>query len=455
MSQQNIIPKGPKGYPYLGSLLNFASPNRLAWLSDLKDKHGDVFKFTLLQEEYYLINHPDYVKEIMTSKMAQYSKDTGGFHTIKKVLGESVFTSMGDVWKRKRALAQPQFHKKKINNLSSIMTDTTEEMLERWEKKYQAKQAIDIKIEMMEITLGVVTKALFSTGLSKEEFQTVVDVFTPILLETNRRALYPFKFMRYFKPKQNQAYKDNIDTLDQIIFGIIEKRKTSSEEYTDLLQMFMDAKEEGTGEPLTDVELRDEIMTVFIAGHETTANALSWLWIVLAQQPAIRIKVEQEVAEVLGDRIPQVMDFPKLTYTLNVFKEILRLYPPVPMIPRKVEKDDHLGPFFIKANGTVFISPYFLHRHPDFWENPEEFDPSRFEKNTEKRQHPFAYLPFGGGPRICVGINFAYMEAVFIIAMVVQRFRLALPPNNKDIEAVFELTYRPKGEVNMHLIHRV
>lgn len=451
MNQSNIIPKGPKGYPYFGSLFNFSAPNRLDWLADLNDKYGDVFKFKLLGQEFYLINHPDYVKEILTTKMHQYSKDTGGFKTIKKVLGESVFTTSGDIWKRKRKLTQPQFHKKKINNLSTIMTKATAEMLDNWEQACKAGQSIDIKLEMMQITLGIVAKTLFSTGLNAAEFQTVADVFTPILQETTRRALFPFKFLRHVYPKRNQQYKNNIKQLDNIIYNIIEKRKNTTDVYHDLLQMLIDARDADTDEPLSDVELRDEIMTIFIAGHETTANALSWLWIILDQKPAVRAKLEQEVAAVLGDRIPSVIDFPKLTYTMNVFKETLRLYPPVPLVPRQVEQTDKLGPYVIKEKSTVVIAPYFLHRHADFWENPEEFNPNRFDMNPQTRQHPFAYLPFGGGPRICMGINFAYMEAVFIIAMITQRFRLSLPANNKIVKAAFDATLRPKGTIKLHL----
>ncbi len=447
---QVLEPQGPKGLPYVGSLWRFSASDRLDWLSGLTDEYGDVSKFRLLKEEFYLVNHPDYVRDVLTSKVKQYSKDAAGFKIIKKVIGESVFTTTGEVWKRKRTLAQPQFHKKKINNLSSIMITAIQEMLERWESNCRQKKPLDIKQEMMEITLGVVTKTLFSTGLKDDEFKTVVDVFTPILKETNNRLLYPFKFLRHFKSKVNQQYKRNIETLDRIIFGIIEKRRSGSEQFEDLLQMLINARDEGTGMPLTDVELRDEVMTIFIAGHETTANALSWLWIVLSEKPAIRAEVEREVTAVLGDRIPDVTDFPKLNYTLNVFKEVLRLYPPVPVIARRAEREDQLGPYSIKRNGTILFSPYLLHRHADFWERPEEFDPQRFEKNAQIKRHPFAYLPFGGGPRICIGINFALMEAVFIIAMVTQRFRLALPVGS-NVKPAFEITYRPKGKVHIHL----
>jgi len=201
MTEETIIPKGPKGLPYFGSTFSFASPNRLDWMASLLDKHGDVFSFKMMNRKFYMINHPDYVKEILATKMSKYSKESGGFRVLKKVLGESVFTASGDVWKRKRTLVQPQFHKKKINQLAEVMTSLTDEMLNRWEVNFEKKEPVDIKIEMMNITLGVVTRAMFGEALSDEDFQKVVDVFTPILQETNMRLLYPFKVRRYFNKK--------------------------------------------------------------------------------------------------------------------------------------------------------------------------------------------------------------------------------------------------------------
>jgi len=218
--------------------------------------------------------------------------------------------------------------------------------------------------------------------------------------------------------------------------------------------MLMDATDEETSEPLSDEELRDEVMTVFIAGHETTANAMSWLWTLLSKYPEIRTKVEAEVSEVLGNRVPEPSDFPKLSYCLKVFQETMRLYPPVPILPRKVEADDVLGNYNIKAGHSVFFSPYLLHRHPDYWENPTVFDPERFDKELSRKRHVFSYLPFGGGPRICLGNNFAMMEAVFITAMATQRFRLQVPTDAK-IEPVISLTTRPKRGVPIQLERRI
>lgn len=450
---KNISPQGPTGYPLIGNLLNLASPQRLVWLQNLTDKYGDVSKFKILKRDVYLVNHPDLVRELLVQKIDNYTKRTVAFSIVKKVLGESTFTATGDVWKRKRKLVQPSFHKKRISNLGKIMTDAIEDMLNDWELICDKNETVEMTDAMMRLTLTVVVKALFSTALSKEEVQTVADVFTPLLDETNFRASFPIRMLHKFRTKKDAAYEKNIADLDEIIFRIIRERRTSTEPHNDLLQMLMEAQDEETGELLNDEELRDEVMTVFIAGHETTANAMSWLWAILSQQPEIRKKVEEEVAEVLGERKPTAADFPNLSYLLKVFKETLRLYPPVPILPRRVEADDVLGGYEIKGGGEVFFSAYLLHRRPDFWENPETFDPNRFERVTERKQHPFAYLPFGGGPRICLGNSFAMMEAVFIVAMTTQRFRLNLV-SDKPIEPLISLTTRPKGGVKVSLERR-
>lgn len=443
-TQEKIEPKGPKGYPFIGNLFNIASNQRLDWLQSLTETYGDVTKFRLLKKDVYLVNHPDLVRDVLVKKVNNYNKKTIAFSAVRRVLGESTFTSMGDVWKRKRKLVQPSFHKTRISNLAEIMTDTIKDMLDDWEKKCEKKEKLDVADAMMRLTLSVVVRALFSTALTKQEVQTVADVFTPLLEETTIRATYPLKFLRHFRTKQNALYRKNIRELDQIIYRIIGERRTSKGTHNDLLQMLMDSKLEDTGEPLSDEELRDEVMTVFIAGHETTANAMSWLWMILSFHPEIREKVETEVDTVLGNRTPQASDFSNLPYLLKVFKETLRLYPPVPILPRNVEKDDMLGDYLIKGGGEVFFSPYLLHRLPEFWKNPEKFDPERFEREAERKQHTFAYLPFGGGPRICLGNNFAMMEAVFIIAMTVQKFRLKVL-SEKPVEPLVTLTTRPKG----------
>lgn len=450
---KGLTPDGPKGYPIIGNLLNLTREDRIDWLQGLYQTYGDVVKFKLFKREVYLINHPDLVREVLVQRQANYTKDTLSFRMVSVVLGESTFTAMGNTWQRKRKLAQPSFHKNRIANLGQIMTDAIAEMLERWEKPCDQGQVVNIADEMMRLTLKIVVKALFSTALTEKEVQTVANIFTPLLEDTNQRITVPFKILYQLPTAKNKAYQGYIDQLDAIIYRIIEGRKSSEKQYDDLLQMLMDARTEDNDEPLTDQELRDEVMTIFIAGHETTANAMSWLWYLLFENPAALNKVEQEVKEVLGDRPPRAKDFSALTYSLKVFKETLRLYPPVPMLPRHIEQDDELGGYQLKAGNDLFFGAHLLHRRPDFWEDPEKFDPNRFDKEQERKRHTFAYLPFGGGPRICLGNNFAMMEALFIMAMTVQKFKLRLVPGHQ-VKPIVSLTTRPQGGMPMLLERR-
>ena len=449
----HIKPQGPKGYPFIGSITKLASANRLNWLQSMSNSYGDVVRFKLLKRNVYFVNHPDLVKDMLTRSSSNYTKKTIGFKMVKGVLGESTFTAMGDEWRRKRLSVQPYFHRKKIANLATIMTDCIEEMLTEWETVCDEGKTLQTTDAMMQVTLKVVVKALFSTALSDEDIQTVADIFNPLLEATNRRVVLPFPFLYRVPSAKNKRYPEYIAQLDDIIYRIIKQRKTTQDKPMDLLQMLMDATDEETGLPLSDEDLRNEAMTMFIAGHETTANAMSWLWATLSQKPEIREKIEQEVDQVLGKRTPVAADFSNLPYCQKVFKETMRLYPPVPMLPRHIESDDILGNYTLKGGSDVLFSAYLLHRHPEFWDQPETFNPHRFDADAEKQQHPYAYIPFGGGPRMCLGNNFAMMEAVFILAMATQRFKLNLTPN-ANIKPLISLTTRPKYGVPVTLQRR-
>jgi cytochrome P450 len=333
------------------------------------------------------------------------------------------------------------------------MTDCIEEFLTEWESQCDRGKAIELSAEMMHLTLKVVVKALFSNTLSETDFKDITKVFKPLLEAVNARISLPVKMLYRLPLSKNKKYQGYIETLDVIIYRIIGDRRLANNKPTDLLQMLMDATDEETGLPLTDIELRNELMTMFIAGHETTANAMSWLWTILSSNSDIREKIEQEVDEVLGGRKPDASDFANLPYCLKVFKETMRLYPPVPILPRQVENDTTLGGYLIKGGSGVLFSPHLLHRHPEFWDAPEIFDPNRFDKAEERKRHTYAYLPFGGGARVCIGNNFALMEAVFIIAMTTQRFRVKLN-SDTNLEPLVGLTTKPKFALNALLDRR-
>jgi cytochrome P450 len=446
-------PNGPRGYPFIGSLPNLASSKRVDWLQSISTTYGDVVEFKLFKKNFYLVNHPDLIKEILTCDIDNYTKKTISFKFIKEVLGESTFTAMGDDWRRKRLTIQPSFRNASISNLAIIMTDCIEEFLTEWESECDRGDSVELSTAMMHLTLKVVVKALFSSTLSDTDFRDITKVFKPLLEAVNTRISFPVKMLYRLPLNKNKKYQGYIETLDVIIYRIIGDRRLATNKPKDLLQMLMDATNEETGLPLTDRELRNELMTMFIAGHETTANAMSWLWTILSNKSDIREKIEQEVDEVLGDRTPDARDFANLPYCLKVFKETMRLYPPVPILPRHVKSDTTLGGYKIKGGSGVLFSPHLLHRHPNFWDAPEIFDPNRFGKEEERKRHTYAYLPFGGGARVCIGNNFALMEAVFIIAMTTQRFRVNLD-SDTNFEPLVGLTTKPKFPLHALLQRR-
>ncbi len=455
MATPTLSPKTapqPSGWPLLGNLPQLADSSRLQWFKTLHDQYGDVVKINAAGRNLYLLNHPDYAKYVLQTNNRNYRKGLG-YNKLKPVLGKGLLTSEGDYWRRQRRLAQPAFHRQKIANFGRIMVENTAAMCTQWQTHATSGQPFDVAAEMMRLTLNVVSQALFTTALTAAELQTVGRVFPPLLHETNRRTTNPFNFLEKLPTATNRAYEEHTAAMNQIIYRIINDRRQNPAAADDLLGMFMAAADEETGETMTDEQLRDEIMTIFIAGHETTATALAWGWMILSQQPAIRAQLQAEIDQVLQGRLPTADDFASLPYTLMFFKEVLRLYPPVPLIGRTPLERDEIGGYDIEPMTTVIISPYLLHRHPDFWDNPEGFDPYRFTAEAEKTQHKFVYLPFGGGPRLCIGNNFALLEAVLILATIVPRYELNLLPA-AHVEPDISLTIRPKNGLLVQAVER-
>jgi cytochrome P450 len=292
---------------------------------------------------------------------------------------------------------------------------------------------------------------MFSASLSEKEFDAFADSFPPVLRETNRRILNPIWFLNHFLVKDSLEYERNIERLDAILFRMIEARKSSGKEYDDLLGMLMAARDEESGAGMSEKQLRDEVMTIFIAGHETTAQALCWALFLLDRRRDIRDQLEAEASGVLVDRLPTARDFMEMPYALKVFKETLRLYPPVALYVRCAIRPFDMAGYAIPAYTRFLIPPYMMHRDPAYWEQPDRFDPERFTPEAEKQRPKFVYFPFGGGPRICIGNKFAMMEAVFALAMIAQRFRVE-PVAPEKVRVDFTLTLRPKGGLPARIV---
>jgi cytochrome P450 len=295
---------------------------------------------------------------------------------------------------------------------------------------------------MMRLTLTIVSRALFKTdvGDRAEEVASALDV---LMEQSQRRIQNPFLLPPILPTRDDRIFRESVQRLDQIVYGMIENRRHADQEDNDLLSMLIAAKDADSGEYMTDQQLRDEVITLFLAGHETTANALSWTWYLLSKFPDVERKLYQELNQVLEGRVPTLADIPALPYTRMVIDESIRLFPPAWLISRTAREDDVVDGITIPAGSIAFLSPYVTHRHPDLWENPEGFDPERFSPARSASRPDFAYFPFGGGPRLCIGNNFALMEAQLVLATMVQHFQVEIVPGH-PIELQPSITLRPR-----------
>jgi cytochrome P450 len=387
----------------------------------------------------HLLPHPDHVQRVLQARHTNYKKDMM-YERMRPLVGDGLLTSDGDFWRRQRRLAQPAFHKQRLTGFARTMSDATADLLDEWAPLARSGAPFDAAAAMMKVTLRIVGRALCSVDLGGEA-EAVGRALTVALEVTNERFQQLF-MLECLPTAQNRRFKRAVTTLDGVVNEIIEARRESGEDAGDLLSMLMAARDEETGEAMDDRQLRDEVMTMLLAGHETTANLLAWTWYLLSKNPAVARRLEEEVDRVLAGRVPTVEDLPRLDYARMVVDEVLRLYPPAWLISREAIEEDEIGGFHIPKGSIVMLSPYVTHRHPAFWENPEGFDPERHTAERVKARHRYAFFPFAGGPRQCIGNAFALMEAQIILAMVIQRYRLHLVPGH-EVAPDPSVTLRP------------
>ncbi len=422
----------------------------LGFMMQQREQAGDFIHYPLRITNAYQVTHPDLVRQILQTNNRNYNKDTIQYNTLSQITGRGLLTSDGDVWLQQRRLAQPAFHRKRLEAMATTMTDATVAMLERWETKSHAGEAIDIDEEMMQLTLEIVGKTLFNIDL-----RSGAHAITQAVLTTLDYVVYRASAMiappLWVPTPRNRKVRAALDLLDQTVYDIIAARRASGEDAGDVLSMFLQTQDEETGVTMTDAQIRDEMMTLIIAGHETVASALTWCWYLLAQHPEQREEMEAELARVLAGRVPTVADLGGLSFTSAVFDETLRLYPPAWLITRRAIEADELADAIVPARGLMILSPYVTHRHPDFWERPLAFDPTtHFLAEAAQSRPRFAYIPFGGGPRLCIGDAFALLEAKLIMGTIAQRFRLNLVPEH-PIKMDALVTLRPRHGMLMQL----
>jgi cytochrome P450 len=364
------------------------------------------------------------VRHVLQTNARNYSKRTRATEKMSFFLGKGLVTSDGDLWKRQRRIAAPAFHKQRIEGFAGSMVRATADMLDGWAG---ARGAVDVDRAMMALTMRIASETLLGRDLSGEA-DAVGEALAFLTINTNRRITRILDLPLAVPTPENVRYRRAVKVLDDLLVGLIAARRQSPGQAHDLLGMLLDARDEETGEGMTDTQLRDEAVTIFAAGHETTSNALSWTFLLLARHPDVAARLHQEVDAVLGGRAPTVADLAALPFGKSVLQESMRLFPPAWITDRRAEGDDEICGYHVPAGTRILISPWATHRHPRYWQDPEVFDPDRFTPARSEGRPAFAYFPFGGGPRVCIGNAFAMMEAQLILALVAQRFHLELAP---------------------------
>ena len=433
-------PPGPRGHWLLGNL-----PERRKDPLDLfmrgRARYGDVVHYPMGPFRMYQVSHPDDVKRVLVDNARNYPK-TSLMQRLKPVLGEGLLLSEGDFWKRQRRLAQPAFHRERLAELAATVAPIVEPALQRWEALAERGEVFDLAAELIRLVLTLTGRMLFSTDLSASA-TAVERAVSTLLEEMNLQVLRALPLPDFLPLPGHLRLRASIRVLDRIVLDIIGQRHAHPHVENDVLSLLMEARDADNGEGMSDRQLRDEVMTLLLAGHETTANALAWTFYLLQRHPEVEARLAQELDTVLGDRVPTFQDLPRLPYTARVFDEALRLYPPAWLISRLALAEDVLGGYPIPAGSIVVILPYVIHRHPDLWTDPERFDPDRFLPERAATRSRFAFLPFGAGQRMCIGSGLALLEGQLVLAMVARRLSFKAVPGHPVIPQAL-VTLRPR-----------
>ena len=435
-------PPGPKNAPIVGNLRPFRS-NPLGFLTRAAREYGDLVYFRVVRQHMYLVNHPDYVREILVANQGNFIKSRA-LQRAKVLLGEGLLTSEGQHHLRQRRLVQPAFHRERLAGYAAAMS----ECAVRWRERWQAGSTLDISTEMPHLTLSVVAKTLFSADVQSEASE-IGEAMTTVL-QMFRLLLLPFsEYMEKLPLPYVRRFEKARARLDATIYGLIRERRASGKDTGDLLSMLLFAQDEEKDDArMSDEEARDEALTLFLAGHETTANALTWSWYLLSQHPEVERRLHAEIDQVLRGRAPELADVAELRYAEMVLAEALRLYPPAWAIGRMAVGRFELGGFEIPAKSICILSPYLVQRDARWFDDPEKFDPGRWTAEAREGRPKFSYFPFGGGARVCIGERFAWMEGVIVMAAIAQKWRLRLAPDQRA-EPLPLITLRVKGGLRM------
>ena len=447
MSAQ-VVPDGPKGNFLLGVMPEF-NRDSLSFMEKLARDYGDIVRTRFFYVPAYFLYHPDHIEQVLTTNSRNFIKPlsfrTPFFH---RLVGNGLLTSEGDFWRRQRRLAQPAFHRERISSYARIMVGDTEEMLATW----RDGEIRDTHRDMMRLTMEVVTHTLFKADVS-DDADKVARSLAVLVEPFGSQATLKWILDNRLPTPTNRRFHKEAAQLDEVIYRIIGQRRASgNQDQGDLLSMLLQAHDED-GSQMTDQQLRDEVITLFLAGQETTALTLTWAWYLLAQHPEAERKLREELDEVLGGRAPEAADVPQLKFTEMIAKESMRLYPPAYVVGREAVEACEIGGYHVPPGMQVFMVPWVVHRDPRFFDEPTAFKPERWTPEFINNLPKFAYFPFGGGPRVCIGNTFAMMEIVLLLATIAQKFRLDLVTKH-PVELQPAMSLRPRNGIRMILSQR-
>jgi cytochrome P450 len=424
------IAPGPKGHPLLGMLPEFRG-DRLGFLVRTARSYGGVARFVVRGRSVFLVTDPAGAKRVLQDNADNYGRKTRSVDALRETLGNGLLTTTGPAWWRNRRLAQPSFHKQRLAGFADVMASSAAEFVERLGRVGANGASFDVVPEFSRLTLRILGGCLFERDLT-DEADAVGGALRVVLHHTIEKLAAFFPLPGAIPTPKNLRFRAALRALDRVVLSLIAERRRDGADRGDLLSMLLAARDEETGEGLSDQQLRDEVMTLLLAGHETTAMALSWTFYLLSLHPGARRTLERELdaasAGAGGAGAARAEDLQRLRYTRMVLDEALRLYPPAWVVTRSADVDDEIGGFAIPAGSRVLVSPYVTQHDPALWDDPEGFDPERFAPEAQEGRPRYAYFPFGGGPHLCIGAGFAIMEAAIVLATVARRVRLDLEP---------------------------
>lgn len=440
-----------KRWGAIGGTLAFKR-DQLGFLADGIAGYGPIFSFRPLGLPFVLINHPDYVRHVLVDSTALYDKDATIYKVVRPVLRNGLIANADmELWRRQRRMMAPHFTPQAVTAFARNMTVETERMLERWKERTAggAGHEFDVTDEFGQLALRIVNRSLFSADVS-EDAQSFADAFA--VANTILGAFFRFPFPPLTVPTPaHRRLRRAIDEMDQFVAGFIKERLRDGADQADLLTLFLNTVDEEDGKGMDLDQLRHEVLNICIGAYETTTNAMSWTFYLLARHPEAEEKLHAEVDEVLAGRVPDFDDLAKLPYTRMVVEETLRIYSPAYQTMRRAREDDDIGGYRMPAGTNILINSYFLHRHPEFWDNPERFDPDRFRPEQVAQRPRHAYIPFGSGPRICIGKHFAMTELTLVLATIARTHRLVLPDGAPEVVPDPLITLHPRGGIPMRL----